>query len=293
MECNLDERLSIMDRGIENEPQEEVEGDQEVETQEPEQGPSTEALSNQIKPEEPKTLAWYLDKAIKANKEWATFDPQKWEEWINRNQSPSSEYEDYVKNKNPQVKNLSLSPCPDFWKIDDEPEKNKRYIWKQHEKSNWYMEEVLVNGSETMEGPPIHSRKNQFDIFSNQNSPQDREIEIKSEINNDQYSQDSLEDLRNKIIDHFKDEEFKKDYKKEESIQTNGFQVHEISEEPPKKKIKHSHSYENLWEAYNNHDSLKEIKPRLSSGSKTEANLIEVEVSPLQKDLMNTILTYD
>ncbi|MBW0565028.1 hypothetical protein O181_104743 [Austropuccinia psidii MF-1] len=76
MECNLDERLSIMDRGIENEPQEEVEGDQEVETQEPEQGPSTEALSNQIKPEEPKSLAWYLDKAIKENKEWATFDPK-------------------------------------------------------------------------------------------------------------------------------------------------------------------------------------------------------------------------
>ncbi|MBW0512009.1 hypothetical protein O181_051724 [Austropuccinia psidii MF-1] len=80
MECNLDERLSIMDRGIENEPQEEVEGDQEVETQEPEQGPSTEALSNQIKSEEPKSLAWYLDKEIKENKEWATFDPQKWEE---------------------------------------------------------------------------------------------------------------------------------------------------------------------------------------------------------------------
>ncbi|MBW0532180.1 hypothetical protein O181_071895 [Austropuccinia psidii MF-1] len=100
MECNLDERLSIMDRGLENEPQEEVEGDQEVETQEQEQGPSIEALSNQIKLTEPKSLAWYLDKAIKENKEWATFDPKKWEEWINRNLPPSSEYEEYVK-KNP------------------------------------------------------------------------------------------------------------------------------------------------------------------------------------------------
>ncbi|MBW0587506.1 hypothetical protein O181_127221, partial [Austropuccinia psidii MF-1] len=200
-----------MDRGIENEPQEEVEGDQEVETQEPEQGPSTEALSNQIKSEEPKSLAWYLDKAIKENKEWATFDPKKWEEWINRNLPPSSEYEDYVKNKNPQVNNLSLSPCPDFWKIDDEPENNKSYIWKQDEKSNWYMEEVneaekkenkiiykpidtngmlyqvLVNGSEIIEGPPIHSRKNLFDIFSKQKYPQDMEIEMKPEMNSDQY----------------------------------------------------------------------------------------------------------
>ncbi|MBW0525220.1 hypothetical protein O181_064935 [Austropuccinia psidii MF-1] len=39
IECNLDERLSIMDRGIENQPQEELEGDQEVETQKPEQEP--------------------------------------------------------------------------------------------------------------------------------------------------------------------------------------------------------------------------------------------------------------
>ncbi|MBW0540471.1 hypothetical protein O181_080186 [Austropuccinia psidii MF-1] len=78
MELNLGEGLSIMDSGIENEPQEEVEGDQKVETQNPEQVTSTEALSNQIKPEEPKSLAWYLDKAIKENKEWATFDPRKW-----------------------------------------------------------------------------------------------------------------------------------------------------------------------------------------------------------------------
>ncbi|MBW0582107.1 hypothetical protein O181_121822 [Austropuccinia psidii MF-1] len=194
MECNLDERLSIMDRGIENEPQEEVEGDQEVETQEPEQGPSTEALSNQIKSEEPKSLAWYLDKAIKENKEWATFDPKKWEEWINRNLPPSSEYEDYVKNKNPQVNNLSLSPCPDFWKIDDEPENNKSYIWKQDEKSNWYMEEVneaekkenkisykpidtngmlyqvMVNGSEIIEGPPINSREICLTYFPSKNT---------------------------------------------------------------------------------------------------------------------------
>ncbi|MBW0554971.1 hypothetical protein O181_094686 [Austropuccinia psidii MF-1] len=84
MECNLDERFSIMGRGIETEYQEEVEGDQEVETQEQEQGLSTEALSNQIKPEELKSLAWYLDKEIKENKEWATFDHKTWEEWISR-----------------------------------------------------------------------------------------------------------------------------------------------------------------------------------------------------------------
>ncbi|MBW0506453.1 hypothetical protein O181_046168 [Austropuccinia psidii MF-1] len=35
VECNLDERLSIMDKGIENEPKEEVERDQEAEKQEP------------------------------------------------------------------------------------------------------------------------------------------------------------------------------------------------------------------------------------------------------------------
>ncbi|MBW0523927.1 hypothetical protein O181_063642 [Austropuccinia psidii MF-1] len=44
MEYNLDERLSIMDKGIENDYKEEVGGDQEVEKQEQEQGPSTEAL---------------------------------------------------------------------------------------------------------------------------------------------------------------------------------------------------------------------------------------------------------
>ncbi|MBW0586691.1 hypothetical protein O181_126406 [Austropuccinia psidii MF-1] len=84
-----------------------------------------------------------------------------------------------------------------------------------------------------------------------------------------------------------------KEYNKEESNQTYEFQIHEISQDPPKKKIKHAHAYENLWEAYNNHDSLKEIKPRLSSDSKPEVNLIEVEVSPLQNNLMNTILSYD
>ncbi|MBW0531042.1 hypothetical protein O181_070757 [Austropuccinia psidii MF-1] len=88
-----------MHRGIENESQEEVEGDQEVEAQEPEQGLSTEALSNQIKSEEPKSLAWYLDKAIEENKEWATFDPKKLEEWINRTLPPSNKYDDYIKNK--------------------------------------------------------------------------------------------------------------------------------------------------------------------------------------------------
>ncbi|MBW0587129.1 hypothetical protein O181_126844, partial [Austropuccinia psidii MF-1] len=291
--------------------------DQEVETQEPEQGPSTEALSNQIKPEEPKSLAWYLDKAIKENKEWATFEPKNWEEWINRNLPPSSEYDDSIKDKNPQVNNLSLSPCPDVWKIDDEPENNKRYIWKKDAKSNWYMEEVneeekkenkiiykpvdtkgmlyqvLINGSEIIEGPPIHSRKNLFVIFSKQKSPQDIKKEIKPEINNDQYCEDSLEDLRDKIIDFLKDEKFMKEYKKEEYNQTDEFQIHEISQEPPKKKLKHTHAYSNLWEAYINNDYLKEIKPILSLDSKPEENLIEVEVSPLQKDLMNTILSYD
>ncbi|MBW0532537.1 hypothetical protein O181_072252 [Austropuccinia psidii MF-1] len=173
------------------EPQEEKEGDQEVETQKPEKRPSTEALSNQTKPEEPKSLAWYL------NKEWATFDSKTQEELTNRNLPPSSEYDDYIKDKNPQVKNGSLSPCPEFWKIDDEPENNKRYIWKQYGQSNCYMEEVneaekkenkiiyrpidtncmlyqvLVNGSEIIEEPPIHSRKNLFEIFSKQKSPQD------------------------------------------------------------------------------------------------------------------------
>ncbi|MBW0570912.1 hypothetical protein O181_110627 [Austropuccinia psidii MF-1] len=130
MGCNVDERLSRMDWGIDNESQEEVEGDQDIETQEPEQGPSTEALSSQITPEEPKSLAWYFEKAIKENKEWATFDPKTWEEWMNRNITPSAEYDDYIK-KNTQVNNLNLIPCPDFWKICDEPENNKRYIWKK------------------------------------------------------------------------------------------------------------------------------------------------------------------
>ncbi|MBW0521690.1 hypothetical protein O181_061405 [Austropuccinia psidii MF-1] len=153
--------------------------------------------------------------------------------------------------------------------------------------------EEFCNGLEIIEGPPIHSKKNLFDIFSKQRSPQDIEIEIKSEINNDQYCEDSLEDLRNKITDFFKDESFIKGYNKEESNQTDKFQIHEISQDPPKKKIKQSHSYETLWEAYNNHDSLKEIEPRLSSDSEPEANLIEVEVSQLQEDLMNTNLSYD
>ncbi|MBW0467818.1 hypothetical protein O181_007533 [Austropuccinia psidii MF-1] len=134
MECNLDEILYIMVRGIENEAQEEVEGDQEVETQDQEKEPSTGELLTQIKLEEPKSLAWYLDKEIKENKECATFDLRKWEEWNNRNLSPSSEYDYYIK-KEPQVKNLSLIPCPDFRKIYYEPENYKRYIWKQDEKS--------------------------------------------------------------------------------------------------------------------------------------------------------------
>ncbi|MBW0573841.1 hypothetical protein O181_113556 [Austropuccinia psidii MF-1] len=123
-----------MDGGIENEPQEELEGDQEVEIQESEHRRSTEALSNQMKLEQPKSLAWYLDKAIKENKGWATFDPKKRQEWINQNLPTSSEYEDYVKGQNPHVKDLGSIPCPDFRRISDEPENNKSYIWKQDEK---------------------------------------------------------------------------------------------------------------------------------------------------------------
>ncbi|MBW0540601.1 hypothetical protein O181_080316 [Austropuccinia psidii MF-1] len=175
----------------------------------------------------------------------------------------------------------------------NEAEKRENKIIYNPIDTNGILYQVLVNGSEIIEGPPIHSRKNLFDIFSKQKYPQDMEIEMKPEMNSDQYCEDSLEDLRNKINDCFKDEEFMKEYNKEESNQTDEFQIYEISQDPPKKKIKHSLAYENLWDTYNNNDSLKEIKPRLSSDSKPEANLIEVEVSPLQKDLMNTILSYD
>ncbi|MBW0551536.1 hypothetical protein O181_091251 [Austropuccinia psidii MF-1] len=85
-----------MDRGMENEPQEEVEGNQEIETQDPEQRPFTEALSSQITPEEPKSLAWYLDKVIEENKEWDIFDPKRWEEWMKKDLPPSSEYDYYI-----------------------------------------------------------------------------------------------------------------------------------------------------------------------------------------------------
>ncbi|MBW0536927.1 hypothetical protein O181_076642 [Austropuccinia psidii MF-1] len=119
------------------------------------------------------------------------------------------------------------------------------------------------------------------------------EIEIKSEIDNDQYCEDSLEDLRRRIIDCFKDEEFIKEYNREGSNQTDELNICKISQDTQKEKIKHTNPYENLWEAYINHDSLKEIKPRLSSDSKPEEKLIELEVPPLQKDLMNTILSYD
>ncbi|MBW0514786.1 hypothetical protein O181_054501 [Austropuccinia psidii MF-1] len=91
-------------------------------------------------------------------------------------------------------------------------------------------------------------------------------------MKNDQNCEYSLEDLRNKIIDCLKDEEIIKEFNREESNQTGEFQICEISQDPPKKKIKHSNSYENLWEAYINHESLKEIKPRLSSDSKPEEN---------------------
>ncbi|MBW0506547.1 hypothetical protein O181_046262 [Austropuccinia psidii MF-1] len=86
-----------MNSGIDIEPQREVGGDQEVEKQEPGQGPSTEAPSNQIKSEEPNSLPLNLDKAIKENKEWPTFDPKRWDEWIKINLPPSSEYDSFIK----------------------------------------------------------------------------------------------------------------------------------------------------------------------------------------------------
>ncbi|MBW0530983.1 hypothetical protein O181_070698 [Austropuccinia psidii MF-1] len=117
-----------MEREVEIESKEKVEGDQEVETQEPEHRPSIEALS--------------------------THDLKMWEEWIDRHLPPSSEHDDYIKNKNPQVNSLSLIPFPEFWRIDDEPESNKSYIWKEDRKSSLYMEEV--NEKEKKEDKVIH-----------------------------------------------------------------------------------------------------------------------------------------
>ncbi|MBW0572806.1 hypothetical protein O181_112521 [Austropuccinia psidii MF-1] len=145
----------------------------------------------------------------------------------------------------------------------NEAEKNENKIIYKPIETNDMVYQFLVNGSEIIEGPPIHTRKGLFDIFSNQKFPQDMEIELKSERNNDQYCEDSLEDLRNKMSDCFKYEEFMKECNKEESNQTDEFQIHEISQDPSKKQIKHSNAYEKLWEAYINHYSLKEIKPRL------------------------------
>ncbi|MBW0548905.1 hypothetical protein O181_088620 [Austropuccinia psidii MF-1] len=132
-----------------------------------------------------------------------------------------------------------------------------------------------------------------FEIFSKQQSQWDMEVEIKPEMKNDQYSEDSLEDVRNKIFKCLKDEDSIKEYNREECNQTDEFQICGIYQDPPKKKIKSYHAYENLWEVYINHDSSREIKPRLSSDSKPEENPIEAEVSPLKKDTMNTILSYD
>ncbi|MBW0525219.1 hypothetical protein O181_064934 [Austropuccinia psidii MF-1] len=118
----------------------------------------------------------------------------------------------------------------------NEAEKNQNKIIYKLMETNSMLYPVLVNGSEIIEGPPIHSRKNLFDIFSKQKSPQDIEIEIKSEMNNDQYCEYSLEDLRNKIIDCFKNKEFIKESNKEESNQTDEFQINKISQDPPKRK---------------------------------------------------------
>ncbi|MBW0461529.1 hypothetical protein O181_001244 [Austropuccinia psidii MF-1] len=112
-------------------------------------------------------------------------------------------------------------------------------------------------------------------------------------MDNHEYSEDSLEDLRNKILECFKDEEFIEEYNTEEYNKADEFQICEISQDPPKRKLNISHSYENIWKAYISCDSLKERKPSLSSDSKPEENLIEVEVSPLQNNLLNSILSLD
>ncbi|MBW0526271.1 hypothetical protein O181_065986 [Austropuccinia psidii MF-1] len=91
MEINLDEILLIMDKGIVNEFQEEVQRDKELEKTEPEQRLSSRKLRRQSKEEEPYLLAWYLDKEIKANQEWSTFVPKMWEEGIKINSQPSSQ----------------------------------------------------------------------------------------------------------------------------------------------------------------------------------------------------------
>ncbi|MBW0554282.1 hypothetical protein O181_093997 [Austropuccinia psidii MF-1] len=79
---------------------------------------------------------------------------------------------------------------------------------------------VLVDSSEIIEGPPINSRKTWFEIFSKQKSQENMESVIKSELNNNQYSEDSLEDIRNKSVARFKNEEFIKEYNREYSNQT-------------------------------------------------------------------------
>ncbi|MBW0541951.1 hypothetical protein O181_081666 [Austropuccinia psidii MF-1] len=114
-------------------------------------------------------------------------------------------------------------------------------------------------------------------------------IEIKSEIKNDQYSEDSFEDFRNKIFACFKDREFIKEYNREESNQTDEFQICEISQDPPRNRINHADTYEDLWKAYIK--ILQRKKTKFIFIFKTRRNLIEVEASPLEKYLMNTILS--
>ncbi|MBW0463274.1 hypothetical protein O181_002989 [Austropuccinia psidii MF-1] len=74
-----DRRLSTIDEDRKDgEITEELQKWQILETQEPEQGPSLEIISNHLQDEqEKKKLSWYLEKAIKENKEWATSEPKK------------------------------------------------------------------------------------------------------------------------------------------------------------------------------------------------------------------------
>ncbi|MBW0511679.1 hypothetical protein O181_051394 [Austropuccinia psidii MF-1] len=123
-----------------------------------------------------KVISLVYRKGKKMKQGMAILNSRNWVEWGNRNLPPSSEYHDYIKNKIPQVNNLRLGQSPDFWKIDDETENKKRYIWKEDERSNQYMKElnekgemvnkriyesfdtngtlyhVLVDGSEVIEG---------------------------------------------------------------------------------------------------------------------------------------------
>ncbi|MBW0467692.1 hypothetical protein O181_007407 [Austropuccinia psidii MF-1] len=105
------------------------------EAKEPEQVPSSGIISNQVQEEkEKKPLSWYLDKQIKGNKEGSTSYPKKLMEWVKKTLLPSSEYEEYIKNKGAEARNKALSPDPEFWKTEDKTKDNKSYIWEKYKK---------------------------------------------------------------------------------------------------------------------------------------------------------------